>query len=107
MTEFIGIKEIWQKDKKNFGILWTDGQESNYNVHDLRQRCPCASCVDEMTGRRIISAEDISQDVRPLVIKSVGRYALQIEYDDGHNTGIYSFENLRNISNHDGKGSLA
>ena len=98
MEQNLGIKEIWQKDAKHLGIIWTDGHESNLNVVTLRRMCPCASCVDEMTGKRKLKEGDIKESTLPKSIKSVGRYALQIDFNDGHNTGIYSFDHLRYLS---------
>ena len=95
MKNFYSIREIWQKDDATLGIVWSDGVESSYNVVDLRRSCPCAVCVDEMTGKRKLSPSEVADSVRPIAINSVGRYALSIEFNDGHNTGIYSFETLR------------
>ena len=95
MENFYSIKEIWQKDSKTLGIIWTDGVESSYDVVVLRRKCPCAACVDEMTGKRLLSPSEVGDNVRPVTINSVGRYALNIEFNDGHKTGIYSFESLR------------
>ncbi|MFK7824675.1 MAG: DUF971 domain-containing protein [Oligoflexales bacterium] len=95
MKNFYSIQEIWQKDESTLGIIWSDGLESSFNVVDLRRSCPCAVCVDEMTGKRKLLASEVASSVRPVTVKSVGRYALNVEFNDGHNTGIYSFESLR------------
>ena len=95
MENFYSIKEIWQKDESTLGIIWSDGLESSFDTVALRRHCPCASCVDEMTGKRTLSPAEVPDSVRPVTISSVGRYALTIEFSDGHKTGIYSFESLR------------
>ena len=92
------IKEIYQIDERNLGIAWTDNQESKFDVVELRRKCPCASCVDEHTGKRILKPEMIKETVRPELINSVGRYALTITFSDGHSTGIYTFKMLRKMS---------
>lgn len=92
------VKEIFQVDEKTLGITWTDDKDSKFDVVDLRRSCPCASCVDEHTGKRILKPEMIADSVRPEMITSVGRYALTISFDDGHSSGIYSFKMLRKIS---------
>jgi DUF971 family protein len=51
--------------------------------------------VDERTGIPILKPEDVSEDVRPVRIEPVGRYAIQFHWSDGHATGIYSFDRLR------------
>ena len=76
-------------------IEWQDGHESVYPVRLLRLNCRCAHCVEERTGRPLLRDEDIPSDVRPVLISPVGRYAVQISWTDGHDTGIYSFEHMR------------
>jgi ATP-binding protein involved in chromosome partitioning len=79
-------------------IRWADGHESQYEVRRLRLACSCAHCVDEWSGEKRLDATTIPEDVHPLKIQSVGRYAIQIDWSDGHSTGIYSFRQLRNLS---------
>ncbi|MDX1748266.1 MAG: DUF971 domain-containing protein, partial [Halobacteriales archaeon] len=59
--------------------------------------CPCAGCVDEMTGRRILTEGMVPERVYPLEIQYVGRYALRFVWSDGHRTGIYPYEYLRKL----------
>jgi DUF971 family protein len=78
-------------------IAWEDGHESIFGGHELRCACPCASCVDEMSGVKTLRDETVPQDVRATKIDPVGHYAISVKWSDGHNTGIYSFETLRRI----------
>jgi ATP-binding protein involved in chromosome partitioning len=78
-------------------IRWADGVESLYPVRELRLACRCAHCIEEMTGRPLLDASQVPADVRPVRIQSVGRYALQFAWSDGHDTGIYTFEHLREL----------
>jgi DUF971 family protein len=96
-TVHTAIKEIWQEDPRTLAIIWTDNKESHYDVVALRRQCPCAECIDENTGKRKFDPQQIDESVRPMVIRSVGRYAMAIEFTDGHRTGIYSFDTLRRI----------
>ena len=89
--------EIGRANQHDVKIRWHDGHESIYPARELRLACPCAGCVDEMTGAIRIIATSIPQDVHPLAIKLVGRYAISIEWSDGHSTGIYAFEKLRTL----------
>jgi DUF971 family protein len=82
---------------KRLRILWKDGHESLYSPRYLRLRCPCADCVDEMTGRPLLDPLTVPEDVYPLEINYVGRYALAFKWSDGHTTGIYPFDLLRGI----------
>ena len=76
-------------------IDWADGRTSFYDVRALRLACGCAVCIDEWTGENRLDPGSVPADVQPLSIESVGRYAIQIEWSDGHSTGIYPFERLR------------
>jgi DUF971 family protein len=89
--------EIGRANDADLRIRWQDGHESVYPARALRLACPCAGCVDEMTGAIRLVATSVPQDVRPLKVDVVGRYAISITWSDGHNTGIYSFERLRKI----------
>ena len=84
-------------DKGVLGIEWSDGHKGVYPVRYLRQHCPCAACTDEWTGQLRIKPHDIPILIRLDDIESVGRYALQMKWSDGHDTGIYSYTFLRRI----------
>lgn len=86
------------EDEAALMIRWADGHESVFRPHFLRVNCPCAGCVDEMTGVRMLKPEMIPSGIYPLAIEYVGRYALQFRWSDGHSTGLYSFELLRGLS---------
>jgi DUF971 family protein len=76
-------------------ILWPGGPEAIVPAVRLRDLCPCAGCVEEGTGRKILDPATIPADVRPLEIHAVGNYAIQIHWSDGHSTGIYTWQTLR------------
>ena len=78
-------------------VRWSHGHESRYPVRALRLACRCASCVDEWTGEARLSPESVPADVRPRSIEPVGLYGLQIDWSDGHNTGIFTFETLAEL----------
>lgn len=88
-------EQISQKSARELSIRWADGAESLYEVRALRLACGCASCVDEWSGEQRIDPAGVPADVHPLRIESVGRYAIAIEWSDGHSTGIYPFDRLR------------
>ena len=88
---------IRQRSSRELAITWADGVESVFDVRGLRLACGCASCVDEWTGDERIDADSVPEDVRPVSIESVGRYAIQIHWSDDHSTGIYPFERLREL----------
>jgi len=86
---------IEQASSSELGITWSDGRESRYGARQLRLACACAHCVDEWSGEPRLDVASVPDDIRPLKIQPVGRYALQIDWSDGHSTGIYSFRQLR------------
>lgn len=79
-------------------LVWQDGRVTRIAAFDLRAGCPCAGCVDEMTGVRTLKRENVDPGVMATTCGRVGRYALQIQWSDGHNTGIYTYERLRDWS---------
>ena len=90
--------QIQQAGARELSIRWSDGRESVYDVRDLRLACGCATCVDEWSGAERLDPASVPEDVRPLRIEPVGRYAIQIAWSDGHTTGIYPFERLRQLA---------
>lgn len=94
----IRVKEISQLDDRILSITWTDNRRDLFDVVELRRKCPCATCIDEWTHEQILKPEQISEDVRPLKVESVGQYALTLQFSDGHKTGIYTFNFLRGLA---------
>ena len=95
MSELIP-KDISTQDQE-FRIEWSDGHIGFLPFHHLRCHCLCANCVDEWTREQILDPDKIPKDIKPVKANYVGRYALNIEWSDGHETGIYSFEYLRDL----------
>jgi DUF971 family protein len=75
-------------------ILWNDDQLSRYPFEYLRGWCPCAGCQGHGAERHFVEVNN------PCLasINMVGNYALNPKWTDGHETGIYSFEYLRELS---------
>jgi ATP-binding protein involved in chromosome partitioning len=95
---------IEQHDPQNLVIDWADGGQSLIDVRALRLACGCAHCIDEWSGQPLLAPESVATDIAPVGIQSVGLYAIQIEWNDGHNTGIYPFARLRVLAD---QGTLA
>jgi len=76
-------------------LRWADGREQRLADRDLRLACPCAKCRDEVTGAQLLDPGGVPLDLRLTRIWSVGNYALGMAFDDGHDTGIYTFRALR------------
>ena len=97
-TTAIGFR---RRDARTVSVLWEDGHSDDFDVRDLRLACHCARCVEEMSGRPLLDPNSIRPDVTPRVITSVGNYAITVNWNDGHSTGIYSFEDLRALGERD------
>lgn len=93
-TKIVPIK-IGPPNKPQIEIEWSDGHKSVYQSRELRFTCPCAECVNEITGQRRLNADSVPADVCAAAFNTIGRYALQIVWSDGHSTGLYGFEKLR------------
>lgn len=78
-------------------VEWADGHASAYPLKALRLSCPCAVCVEEWTGQKLVRPEMIADDVRPVEARPVGNYALSIRWSDGHSSGIYAWDYLRGL----------
>lgn len=79
-------------------ILWAPGFQRRYPFKFLRCECPCATCVNEFTGERILNPETIPAEILPVALSFSGNYALKIEWADGHNSGIYTWEQLHKLA---------
>lgn len=80
---------------RSLEIDWSDGHHSSFPPRYLRERCRCAGCVHEWTGAPLLDPKTIPANLVPAEVAPVGNYALQIQWSDGHNAGIYTFDALR------------
>jgi len=85
-------------------ITWSDGQRRSYTVKELRDACPCATCREKRSAAASEPAPLFPilkpEEARPLTIQGmqpVGHYAYSIAFSDGHDTGIYTLELLREL----------
>jgi ATP-binding protein involved in chromosome partitioning len=90
-----------RRDARTLSVLWEDGHRNDFDVRDLRLACPCARCVEEMSGRPLLDPNSVLPDVAPRTITSGGNYAITFGWNDGHSTGIYSFKHLRALAERD------
>jgi DUF971 family protein len=89
-------------------ITWADNHSSHYDFPYLREECPCATCNEKRGEEHRHSGSKpapISSPALPMFkpkiraqsATQVGNYAVQISFNDGHNTGIFSYDHLRTI----------
>ncbi len=114
MTPAITPTRLDLKRDEKLEVDWPDGRRCVYTISYLRSMCPCAQCkvVREGSDPHDISPApkkkplltilpgNYSGEITVLGAQMVGNYALKIEFSDGHDTGIYSFEYLREICPH-------
>lgn len=89
-----------KKSDTEMKIVWSSGETTELPFVELRYFCPCAECVDEWTRERKIQRSQVKPDTHPRRVEAVGRYAIQIEWNDGHRTGIYPYSLLWAIAQH-------
>lgn len=85
-------------------IDWSDGHHSDYSLAYLRDECPCATCTGAHgtePQKSTYSKPELFPMYKPALrmssVEPVGQYAIRIYWNDGHSTGIYSFDHLRRI----------
>ncbi len=84
-------------DQRSLTVTWDDGKVSTCSGQKLRQLCPCAECVEEFTGKRVLDGSKIPADLKILEVAPVGNYALTFVFGDAHRTGIYNWAYLREL----------
>ncbi len=89
--------QIVEENDSEISITWSDGKTTKYNAAQLRRACPCASCINEWTGEKVLKDENVAADLIFKNVGIVGRYALNFNFSDGHDTGIFSFNYLREL----------
>jgi len=98
--------KIHVKTGAGVDISWADGHESHFDFPYLRDNCPCATCNDERGKKEAFAGSTPAPSaVLPLFkpkpraqsATQVGNYAIQINFRDGHSTGIFSYDYLRSM----------
>jgi DUF971 family protein len=78
-------------------VTWDGGRIDQIPYHVLRAECPCASCRDEWTGARKLDRASIRPDLKLVGMENVGTYAIQLAWNDGHSSGLFSWETLADL----------
>ncbi len=99
MARPIPTQLLVDTEAQTLSIAWSDGHATLYPLDGLRRACPCASCVGHENMGRLPDPTlfDLPARIRweSLRIEPVGNYAVRLVWDDGHATGIYTWERLR------------
>jgi DUF971 family protein len=90
-----------RRDGDRLVIDWSDGRSGAVTWKALRDACPCAACREEKTAPpdpfRLLKPEELVP-LAPVSMPRVGRYAYKIVWSDGHDTGIYTLDHLRQLT---------
>lgn len=92
------------KKDRGIEIQWSDGAVATYSLSQLRAACPCALCKEareksaQPKSRLTVLPGNYSKPMHIAKAQLVGNYALQVEWSDNHDSGIYSFAYLRTLS---------
>ena len=98
---FMDPEHIAVSKSKGIKIDWKDGHRSEYELRYLRDHCPCAQCAGVHGAPPAAAPPNPLQLYKPALriddLEPVGGYAIRLRWNDGHNTGIYSYEYLRSV----------
>ena len=84
-------------DERVLSVAWGE-RKAEFPFVFLRGQCACAQCVNEWTGEQILDPATIRADILIESMELVGSYAVRIRWSDGHNSGLFTWERLRELS---------
>lgn len=91
-------KKVFRTKDGKLGFEWSDESRGACDIRTLRLACPCALCVDEHTGEKILDDSTVPFDIKLEHIQSIGRYAVSLSFSDGHRLGIYPYDKLKDLT---------
>ena len=86
---------IMRRDASRIAIEWADGHTTTFQAAELRRLCPCAQCVSETTGQRMLDPASVADGLTQVDVRIVGNYAITVQFSYGHATGICIYPFLR------------
>jgi len=101
--------------QRGLSITWSDGAQALIANQTLRQECPCATCKEArgedthaapLGGPKLgakksmlkVIEHELNETIDLQQVWGIGQYAIGLQWGDGHNTGIYTFEYLAELS---------
>lgn len=79
-------------------LHWRDGRSERVPNRTLRLACGCALCVDEMSRAPVLDPATVPEDIQALELWTIGNYALGVSWSDGHATGYFPFQTIRELA---------
>ena len=100
MSQTLANKPVSIKADRTAGLLtidWADGHRSEFDATALRLLCPCAFCQGEAGRPGWLDTNPTLTAIQSQLVDArlVGAYALAPTWADGHDTGYYTFDSLR------------
>ncbi|MGI9454929.1 MAG: gamma-butyrobetaine hydroxylase-like domain-containing protein [Aeoliella sp.] len=95
--------QLEKRGEMHLRITWSDGMLREYTVRDLRDECPCATCREKRSAppppptELPIIAPGAGGPITITTMRPVGSYAYGITFSDGHDTGLFTLEFLREL----------
>ncbi len=86
------------KEQRVLELIWSDDDTSHLPFRTVRQNCRCAVCVDELSGKQLLDPETVPLDLGLLEVSLCGNYALRVRWSDTHDSGLFTWNHLRSIS---------
>lgn len=83
----------YQQQARQLVLTYADGQSYTFSAEFLRVMSPSA----EVKGHGQPVLQTGKREVKIWQIEPVGRYALKLSFDDGHDTGLYSWDYLAHL----------
>jgi DUF971 family protein len=102
MTVIKPLEITLNREQGFLAVRWNDDKQCQYPLSELREACPCVECRGGHHNMGLAKAPDIlalkpARSYKVERVEAVGQYALQFFWDDGHHTGIYTWEYLHKI----------
>jgi DUF971 family protein len=83
------------QQSRELEIAFADGSLYRLPYEFLRVHSPSAEVRGHGPGQEVLQIG--KQDVNVLSVEPVGSYAMKIEFDDGHDSGLYTWEYLQHL----------
>ena len=90
------IESVEVDRQSHVEVLFGDGVRARFELGPLRQACPCADCnARRIREQPVAPWIDEGQPISVTNAALAGAWGLDLDWSDGHSTGIYSWEKLR------------
>lgn len=84
-------------DSSAITLKWPGGEIVSVSNAALRKACSCALCVDEITNEPILDPSSVPDDIHALKVGTIGNYAISVDWSDGHNTGFFPYQRIKEL----------